>query len=166
MDTYLFLYPETSFFEVVLTAYFMNTKGNVRVISEEQKGIKTNEGITISPDVLLHQVSASDMDVLIICGGNTNNIKCMEQLHHLIRECHAKDKIIGGICAGSQIVKDALQITDCPDTTQTIGKIILSPGNEYVDFALAVGKTADIYEDEADYMETVNYFKFFLPPES
>ena len=40
-------------------------------------------------------------------------------------------------------------------------KIILSPGNEYVDFALEIGKAADIFEDEDDYNETINYFKLF-----
>lgn len=33
--------------------------------------------------------------------------------------------------------------------------------NEYVDFALAVGKAAEIFADEADYQETVDYFKYF-----
>lgn len=32
---------------------------------------------------------------------------------------------------------------------------------QYVDFALAVGKAADIFVDEADYQETVDYFKYF-----
>ncbi len=36
MNTYLFLYHETSFFEVVLAAYFMNTKGRVHILSENK----------------------------------------------------------------------------------------------------------------------------------
>lgn len=161
MNTYLFLYPETSIFEVVLASYFLRTKGNVIVISEEKREIETNEGIKVLADVTLNEVSAEHADVLIICGGNTDNITCMEQLDRLIRECHARGKVIGGICAGSQIVRNALQIADSPNTTKTIDKTVLSPGNEYVDFALAVGKAADIYEDDNDYMETVNYFKYF-----
>ena len=35
MNTYIFLYPETSFFEVNLVAYFMNTVGNVYVAAED-----------------------------------------------------------------------------------------------------------------------------------
>lgn len=84
MNTYIFLYPETSFFEVTLVAYFMKTKGNVYIVAEEE-----------------HQ------------------------------------------------------------TTCVLENIVLSPGNEYVDFALAVGKAADIFADEADYQETVDYFKYF-----
>ena len=48
-----------------------------------------------------------------------------------------------------------------PESTCVLDNIVLSPGNEYVDFALAVGRAADIFTDEADYQETVDYFKYF-----
>ena len=109
----------------------------------------------------MDEIEPEDIDVLLICGGNINNIHSMKLLYELIRQCHTGQKIIGGICAGREIVSNALHITDFEDNTQTIGNVILSPGNEYVDFALAVGKAADIYIDEADYQETVDYFKLF-----
>lgn len=89
MNTCIFLYPETSFFEVNLVAYFMKTKGNVYIVAEdEHQAICTNEGIRIQKDISLSQM-------------------------------------------------------------------------QYVDFALAVGKAADIFVDDADYQETVDYFKYF-----
>ena len=48
-----------------------------------------------------------------------------------------------------------------PEKTCVLDHMILSPGNEYVDFALEVGKAADIFVDEEDYQETVDYFKYF-----
>ena len=33
MNTCIFLYPETSFFELNLAAYFMKTKGNVYIVA-------------------------------------------------------------------------------------------------------------------------------------
>lgn len=109
MNTYIFLYPETSFFEVNLAAYFMKTKGNVYIVAEdEHQSICTNEGIRIQQDISLSQTQA-----------------------------------------------------EYPETTCVLDNIVLSPGNEYVDFALAVGKAADIFADEADYQETVDYFKYF-----
>lgn len=161
MNTYLFLYQETSFFEVVLAAYFMKTKGEIHILSESKTEIHTNEGVKIIVDRTLDEIEPEDIDVLLICGGNINNIHSMKQLYELIRQCHTGQKIIGGICAGREIVSNALHITDFEDNTQTIENVILSPGNEYVDFALAVGKAADIYIDEADYQETVDYFKLF-----
>ncbi|MDW2797729.1 hypothetical protein RZO55_09115 [Clostridium boliviensis] len=61
---------------------------------------------------------------------------------------------------------EALCIEANSHHTQTLdGNIVLSPGNEYVDFALAIGKAANIYKDEADYQETITYFKLFQNPD-
>lgn len=55
-----FLYPETSFFEVNLVAYFMKTRGNIYIVAEEEhQVICTNEGIKIQRDISLAQVELS-----------------------------------------------------------------------------------------------------------
>lgn len=166
MNTYIFLYPETSFFEVDLTAYFMKTQGNVKIATERNQDIiTTNEGIRIVSDIFIDELSVQDIDVFIVCGGEIDNIADKPLLYQKIRDCRDQNKIIGGICAGRTIVADALHLTCHSETTHVINeKIVLSPGNEYVDFALEIGKTADIYQDEADYLETVNYFKLFQAP--
>lgn len=162
MNTYIFLYPETSFFEVNLVAYFMKTQGNVWIVSEKENRITTNEGIKIVADITLDQMRAEDADVFVVCGGNIENIIDMSALHHTIRDCMNAGKIIGGICAGRDMVRNALALQSRDEGTQVIeNRIILSPGNEYVDFALEIGRAADIYADEADYQETVSYFKEF-----
>lgn len=162
MNTYIFLYPETSFFEVNLAAYFMKTKGNVYIVAEdEHQSICTNEGIRIQKDVSLSQMQAESADVFVVCGGEINNIYNRQTLYEIINNCIEKKKIVGGICAGRTIVSDAVGGLQYPETTCVLDNIVLSPGNEYVDFALAVGKVADIFADEADYQETVDYFKYF-----
>lgn len=162
MNTYIFLYPETSFFEVDLAAYFMKTKGNVYIVAEdEHQAICTNEGIRIQKDISLSQMQAESTDVFVVCGGEINNIHNRQMLYEIISKCIENKKIVGGICAGRTIVSDAVGGLQYPETTCVLDKIVLSPGNEYVDFALAVGKAADIFVDEADYQETVDYFKYF-----
>lgn len=162
MNTYIFLYPETSFFEVNLAAYFMKTKGNVYIVAEdEHQSICTNEGIRIQKDISLSQMQAESADVFVVCGGEINNIYNRKMLYEIINNCIEKKKIVGGICAGRTIVSDAVGGLQYPETTCVLDNIVLSPGNEYVDFALAVGKAADIFADEADYQETVDYFKYF-----
>lgn len=162
MNTCIFLYPETSFFEVNLAAYFMKTKGNVYIVAEdEHQTICTNEGIRIQKDISLSQMQAENADVFVVCGGETNNIHNKQQLFEIINKCIEKGKIVGGICAGRTIVSEAVGGLQYPETTCVLDNIVLSPGNEYVDFALAVGKAADIFADEADYQETVDYFKYF-----
>ena len=162
MKTYIFLYQEVSLFEVDLVAYFMKTKGEVYIVTEEDEVIHTNEGIRVLADKKLADIDAKDVDVLAICGGNIENIKDMQMIYNLVKECKTAGKVIGGICAGSQIVTEALDLDIEVDKTMVVEpQIVLSPGNEYVDFALMMGKAANIFEDEADYEETVQYFKEF-----
>lgn len=162
MNTYIFLYPETSFFEVNLAAYFMKTKGSVYIVAEdEHQAVCTNEGIRIHRDIRLTQVEAESIDVFVVCGGETNNIHNRQMLYEIINDCIERKKIVGGICAGRTIVSEAVGGLQYSETTCVLDNIVLSPGNEYVDFALAVGKAADIFADDADYQETVDYFKYF-----
>lgn len=162
MNTCIFLYPETSFFEVNLVAYFMKTIGDVYIVAEdEHQAIGTNEGIRIQKDISLSQMRAESTDVFVVCGGEINNIHNRQKLFEIINTCVENKKIVGGICAGRNIVSDAVGGLQYPETTCVLDNIVLSPGNEYVDFALAVGKAADIFADEADYQETVDYFKYF-----
>lgn len=162
MNTYIFLYPETSFFEVNLVAYFMKTKGNIYVVAEdEHQTICINEGIKIQKDISLSDINFQSIDAFIICGGETKNIKNKQLLFEIINRCIENKIIVGGICAGREIISDAVGGLDFPEKTCVMDRIILSPGNEYVDFALAVGKEADIFEDEEDYKETIDYFKYF-----
>ena len=139
----------------------MKTKGDVFITSEKDKHIATNEGVKVLSDLLIEEVNIDEIDVLIICGGNIENIADISKLYNLIQECNDKNAIIGGICAGRDIVTEALSVKKAEKTTVIDDRIVLSPGNEYVDFALTVGKVADIYEDDEDYEETVNYFKLF-----
>lgn len=162
MNTYIFLYPETSFFEVTLAAYFMKTKGSVYIVAEEQhQVICTNEGIKIQKDRDLSQMQAESVDVFLICGGEISNIQNKELLFEVISKCIEDQKIVGGICAGRMLIADAVGDLLYPEKTCVLDNIVLSPGNEYVDFALEVGKAAHIFADEADYQETVDYFKHF-----
>lgn len=162
MKTYIFLYQEISLFEVDLVAYFLKTKGDVYIVTDGDEVIHTNEGIRVLADKRLADVVVDDVDVLAVCGGNVENIKDMNALKELICSCKNAGKVVGGICAGSRIVAETLGVdTEVDRTVVYDNQVVLSPGNEYVDFALMMGKAADIYEDEADYEETVQYFKQF-----
>lgn len=162
MKTYIFLYQEVSLFEVDLVAYFMKTKGDVYIVTDGDEVIHTNEGIRVLADKKLEEVAVDDVDVLAICGGNIENIRDMQVINKLVKDCKTSGKVVGGICAGSRIVAKALELGIEVDKSVVFdNQVVLSPGNEYVDFALMLGKAADIYEDEADYEETVRYFKEF-----
>lgn len=136
MNTYIFLYPETSFFEVNLVAYFMKTKGNIYIVAEEEhQVICTNEGIKIQKDISLTQVESESIDAFIICGGETSNIANKQLLSEIIKQCIDSKKIVGGICAGRNLIADAIGDLAFPEKTYILDNVVLSPGNEYVDFA-------------------------------
>ncbi len=163
MNTYIFLYNESSLFEVIFVAYFMKTVGNVFIVTDNNtEQINVNEGIRIISDISIDEINLEQVDVFIVCGGETENIKDISKLYEFIRKCNKKNKILGGICAGSKLILNALGEKGNITFTKCINNnIVLSPGNEFVDFALNIGKLANIYTDEADYQETIKYFKNF-----
>lgn len=140
----------------------MKTKGNVFIVTERgNPSVCTNEGIRVLSDIFLDEIRTSDIDAFVVCGGEIQNIQNMPLLYRVLQSCRDNNKVLGGICAGRSIVADALGCICDTETTEVKDRVILSPGNEYVDFALEIGKAADIFEDEADYEETVHYFKLF-----
>ena len=94
------------------------------------------------------------------CGKSVYRISENEILYF---QCEGKKiRIIGGICAGSEIVANALDISSNIDKTIVFDDhVVLSPGNEYVDFALTLGKVANIYDGEEDYKETIDILSVF-----
>lgn len=149
-------------FEVVLASFFMKEKGTVKYVGECKDIITTEEGFHVSADVLFEDLDFEDIDIFILPGGQIANIKNQTKLKKLIFQLNDNGKLIGGICAGMTFISDTLNIHNVT-TTETIGdNIILAPGNEYADFAIELGKLANIYKDETDLQETINYFKKFM----
>ena len=130
--------------------------------AEEKKQRKcANKSLKREKDVSPGQMNPENVDAFIICGGEINNIRNKPLLLETINRCIGEKKIVGGICAGRTLIADAAGGLEFSETTCVLENIVLSPGNEYVDFALGVGKAAHIFADEADYQETVDYFKYF-----
>ena len=164
MKTHIFLYQEAALFEVVVTSYLLKTIWDIVVITDQEKEIHTTEGLIISANCSLIEVNPKEVDILIIVGGNIDEISNKDLLHNLIKEVNSKEKIIGGICAGRKEVINALNLNHKEkNITETINnRIVFSPANEYVDFAIELGKVAEIYKDSADLEETINFFKNFM----
>lgn len=164
MKTYIFLYQEAALFEVVVTSFLLKTQGDIIVITDQEKEIYTTEGFVISSTCSLAEVNPEEVDVLVIAGGNIDEISNKELLQHLIKEVNNRGKIIGAICSGRKKVIEALGLNHKENNaTEIINKrIVLSPGNEYVDFAIEIGRVAEIYKNTADLEETVNFFKKFM----
>jgi putative intracellular protease/amidase len=169
LNTYILIYDSFVQFEVTLAAYFMKTKGEVYTLGLEDKALISCEGFSVNPSVLVENVDVSTIDLLIIPGGETDNLIGQEALLDLIRSLNRAGKVIAGICGGVSILKaagvlDGKVYVDNESGVSNVvvdGTIITAKPNGYVDFALEIGRVMSIYKDEADLQETIDFFKYF-----
>ncbi len=181
MQTYVLIYETFVQFEVVLTNYFMKTQGEIVTVGLDDKEVTSWEGFKTVPHITIEQVNLDQVDLFVIPGGEPAQIENNEQLSKLLIELYNKNKVIAAICAApihlarAGVLDDHEFTTNLPinefasftnenfvdDNVVVDRNIITGKAAGYVDFALEIGKKMDIFEDEADYQETVNYFKYF-----
>lgn len=161
MKTGIFMYRECALFEVVVSAYLMKTKGDICIISDSAEDFRTFEGITIKPDYTLENCSADDIDLLIITGGEIEEIQKMELLKELVSDLNKRNKKIAGICSGRIFLEDMGLISKSEKEIFLEGNIIVSESNKYIDMAIEIGRLFNIYKNEEDLNETIDYFKHF-----
>lgn len=169
MNTYILIYDSFVQFEVMLAAYFMKTKGKVYTLGLQNNAVNSCEGFSINPAVLVEDVDLNNIDVLIIPGGEAEQIMKQEALLDLIRSLNSQGKVLGGICGGVSVLKTAgvLEDKNYVDNETGVsnvvvdGTIITAKPNGYVEFALEIGRIMNIYKDEADLQETIDFFKHF-----
>ncbi|MFE4713732.1 DJ-1/PfpI family protein [Paenibacillus sp. NPDC056722] len=178
MNTYILIYDSYVQFEIVLAAYFMRMQGEVYTLGLGSSPVNSCEGFSVNPAKTLQEVNVQDIDLLIIPGGETEEIVKEETLLKLLRDLDAAGKAIGGICGGVSVLKAAGILNNRSFVTNagveeensgaTSGanvmvdrNIVTALPNGYVDFALELGKLMNIYKDKADYQETIDFFKYF-----
>lgn len=176
MNTYILVYDSFVQFEVVLAAYFMKTQSEVHTVGLKTSPVISCEGFSINPSTVLGNIDAGDMDLLVIPGGDTGEIAANKELLALIQDMNAAGKPVAGICGGVAVLK-AAGILEGRSYTGSgeaggaasseeanvvrDGNILTAKPNGYVEFALELGRMMDIYQDEADLQETIDFFKYF-----
>ncbi|MEC9488596.1 MAG: DJ-1/PfpI family protein [Halanaerobium sp.] len=181
MKTYVLLYKGFVQFEVVLANCFLRNKSEIITFATEERTFTSLEGFQTIPHQTIDEIDPDEVDILLIPGGEPEDLTGAEELYELVRQLDEKGKFIGAICAGpvhlarAGVLKGRKYTTTVPveempefaggnyqDQNVVVdGNIITAKASGYVDFALEAGRIMDIYEDEADYQETVRYFKYF-----
>ncbi|MBF4691912.1 DJ-1/PfpI family protein [Fusibacter ferrireducens] len=181
MKTYVLIYEGFVQFEVVLANYFMKTVGDIITVGLTDQPVTSQEGFITIPHITLNEVNVDNVDLLIIPGGDPKSFENNKSLSNLLQNLHAKKVKIGGICSGtlalanSGLLKGLKYTTPLPITEFSVfdpnnyldqnivvsGNIITAKANGYVDFGLEIGKMMSIYKDDADYEETIQFFKYF-----
>lgn len=157
----IFMYEGSPLFEIIVAAYILKTKYDVKLILDGKNTIISTEGIGIVQNCDIDKIDIQHMEAFIICGGNKNKIYSKMRLEEVIRTMDGAKKVIAGICAGREVVKEALNLgTAMPETTELIhDRILLSPPNEYVKFGIEIGRILHVYQDKEDYDETITFFE-------
>lgn len=159
------LYEKCCLYEIVILNYFLNFKErDVIFYSLDGKSIHTMEGYSVNVDKSLEEVDLSEVQCLVVPGGPVKQIN-EEKVRTIIRTLCKKKVLIAGICAGVDLLDDAGILKEIRSTHSTEedvvkdGNVITARANAYVDFAIAVAKELDLFEDEADVKETIEFWK-------
>ncbi len=166
MINYFIIYDECCFYEMVILSYFMNyTKQDMKFCTLNGKSIKCAEGFCVDSDHSIDEIDVTKARSIILPGGNIDNVKS-EKLVKLLQMAKSKDILIGAICAGVDVLDESgiLQKV-CSTHTKDMdvvndNNVITARANAYVDFAIEVAKELNLFEDENDLQETIDFWKF------
>ncbi len=181
MTAYVMLYDGFANFEVVMPMYLLKTGMDVKTLGVSKEPVKSIEGLTVIPDKTLDEVKLLEEDVFIIPGGDPSVLDGEEGFYDLIRQGNEARTLLGAICAGTLHLAKAGVLTDKEYTTSMArtsespfdpdlfvkknvvvdGHIVTAQPSGYVEFGITLGQLMDIFKDEEDLNETVNFFMNF-----
>lgn len=164
----------------MLASYFMKTQGDIITVALEKGPLQSYEGFSVNPSVLLNEIDPSEVELLIIPGGDVTAMLQRPDLMYFIKALNARKTPIAAICAGTllfgqaQILESRSFTTNAESEMRAItaqgkyvnegvvdGHIITAKASAYVDFGIEIGKVMNIYSGPEDLEETIQVFKYF-----
>lgn len=172
-DVFL-VYDTCCFYEIVNLTYFMSVSGcDLVFCSMEGNSVRATEGFRVYADLSLKELDKNQIRSFIIPGGDISVID-NEDVKEYLLELKERKVLIAGICAGVDVLEHAGILQDvrsthsadedvvCDTTLITTGsRVITARANAYVDFAIEVAKQLNIFADEEDLQETIDFWKYF-----
>lgn len=166
MKDIFLLYDTSCFFEIVILNYFMSqTECEVLYCSLDGKPIKATEGYSVNVNAALKDIAQEQIRSFIVPGGDISAIDT-DEVRNYLRELKSRQVLIGGICAGVELLEHAGILNGLRSTKSTDSDIvndqhvITARANAYIDFAIETAKELELFEDEADLQETINFWKY------
>ena len=168
MKDIFLLYDTSCFFEIVILNYFMSmTECEMIFCSLDGKPIRATEGYSINVDMALKDVDKEQIRSFIVPGGDISKIDT-DEVRSCLQELKSRQVLIGGICAGVDLLQHAGILDDIRSTSSADFDIVndhhvvTARPNAYVDFAIEIGKELGLFEDEADLQETIDFWKYHI----
>lgn len=164
-DVFL-VYDTSCFYEIMILSYFLNfTKSEILICSLDGQSVHTMEGFSVNVDTTLDKINMDQVRSFIVPGGNISSID-KEGVWNTLQCLKEKGVLIAGICAGVDVLEHAGILKEIRSTHSTEedvvndGGVITSRANGYVDFAIEVAKELNLFENEEDLKETVDFWKY------
>lgn len=164
-DVFL-LYDTCCLYEIVILNYFMKvTQCDIVFCSLDGKTVNAAEGYSINVDTELSKLELQQIRSFIIPGGNIDAVN-NEEVKRTLCQLRQQGTILAGICAGvdllekAEILKNIKSIHSEIDDVVNDHRVITSRANGYVDFAIEVAKELQLFTDESDLQETIDFWKY------
>lgn len=166
MKNIFLVYDNCCFYEIVILNYFMKfTNQEVALCSLDGNGINCMEGYSVNVDLALSDVDLNEVKCLVIPGGDISPINNKE-VYDFVNAAVDKDAIVCAICAGVDVLDNAGVLKEVKSThSQDLDvcsdkNIVTARANAYVDFAIETAKKLNLFKDENDLQETIDFWKY------
>ena len=114
----------------------------------------------------LEALDKAQIRSFVIPGGNSSQIDTPEVKSYL-QALRKREILIAGICAGVDVLDHAGILCNVESIHSsnvdlvTDKNVITARANAYVDFAVEVAKKLNLFSGEADFQETINFWKHY-----
>ncbi len=166
MKTLVLLYETCCLYEIMITNYFLQYSGHELVFATtDGNPITSQEKFNINATCALKEINPKDVELLLIPGGDITSID-NEEVYSFIREIVNNKQLVAGICNGVDELDNAgilsgIESAHSVNKPLVVGEyVITARANMYVDMAIAIGKKMNLYVDDADLQETINFWKY------
>jgi putative intracellular protease/amidase len=172
-------------FEVVIACGILAQKAEIIGIALEQRPFVSEEKQIFLPTALVGELTADDLNVLLVPGGDVTPLLDNPELKKLIVDLNARGRLIAGICGGA-ILLGSFGILDGRRFTGSArgyefdeealgrhfsraeyaggdvvidGNVVTGMGQAYVEFGVAVGERAGIYSGDEEKQHDLCWLK-------
>ena len=166
MKTVVLLYETCCIYEIVITNYFLQCTGHEIVFATvDGKSVTAQEKFSMNATCALNEIDPKEVELLLVPGGDISTID-NEEVYSFIRAVVDNKGIVAGICNGVDELDKAgvlkgIESTHSTNEDLVVGEyVITARANMYVDMAIAIGKKMNLFADEADLQETIDFWKF------
>ncbi len=166
MKTVVLLYETCCIYEIVITSYFLQYSGHELVFATPDGApVTAKERFSLNATCALNDIDPKDVELLLVPGGDISSI-ANEEVYSFIRAVVENKHLVAGICNGVDELENAgilkeIESTHSIQEALVVGEyVITARANMYVDMAIAIGKKMNLFADEADLQETIDFWKF------